>query len=235
MLINPYTFTPPDTLYDGLIGAWNFNNNTNTSYGALNGTPNGGFSYMYGILDSSMAGNSVDAYMSLPNNCLNFNTDFTINVWVFIIDDNNLQAIISNHAYDGTTAYGWGFWMNNGNMQFSIYNAIGTNNVSLTTPIWYRKGSWQMFTILRQKNIGTKIYGNSVLEVSNTSATNPVYSNGSMLPSIGAINYGSSVTNFLKTWINGEASKIDGLSIWNRALSDAEILRLWNKKQYPYL
>jgi hypothetical protein len=75
--------------------------------------------------------------------------------------------------------------------------------------------------ITRKADVGTKMYINSVLKLSNTSTANPSYL-ATMTPKFGAGNV---------------STKLDNICFWNKELSPLEVAQLYNNNlgvDYPY-
>ena len=223
---------------DGLVGWWPFNGNSNNTvnngidginYGPLpttdrNGQENSAF-YFDGIDDYIL----YDASL-LPSN------ERTVSIWFYTENIN-----VGNDEGRSILGYGgdpcgnsWNMTIDNfGNFPlsedsyevnshcniFSAQASYGSN-----TP----NGSWFNLVISTDEN-GTKIYENGVL-ITNTN----VYFNNTNVDNkdliVGSL-VGINGIGFLND-INNEpwSGKLDDLAIWNRALSNEEVLQLYNSE-----
>ena len=74
--------TGSSSLKTSLFAAYNGESNANDSFGANNGTAVGGLTYTTGKIGNAFTFNGSNAYVSLPDNSLNFTGDFSISLWV---------------------------------------------------------------------------------------------------------------------------------------------------------
>jgi hypothetical protein len=72
------------SLKTSLFAAYNGESNANDSFGANNGTAQGGLTYGTGKIGNAFNGNGTNAYVSLPNNSWNFTGTFSINIWAYL-------------------------------------------------------------------------------------------------------------------------------------------------------
>jgi hypothetical protein len=222
------------SLLTGLYAVYKGESNANDSLGTYNGTAQGGLTYSAGKSGNAFTFNGTNAYVSLPNNSMNFTGDFSINLWVNIVENGTLQTLLACKAYDGINA--WGFSLFNiGTTRFDISNGTSTG-VTLVEPGTNNPyNTWYMITITRKTSTGTKIYYNGTLTASNTSTVNPVYNPTTNKCTIGAydLTYPISV-GVLYYCANG--TKIDELNVWNKELTSTEVTTLYNTgagKFYP--
>jgi hypothetical protein len=229
------TTTTASTLLTSIYGVWKGENNANDSLGTYNGTAQGGLTYTAGKSGNAFTFNGTNAYVSLPNNMFNsFTGDFSINLWVNIVENGTLQTLLACKAYDGTNA--WGFSLFNiGTTRFDISNGTSTAVTLLEPGINNPYNTWYMITITRKASTGTKIYYNGTLTASNTSTVNPVYNPTTNKCTIGAydLTYPISV-GVLYYCANG--TKIDELNTWTKELTATDVTALYNSgagKFYP--
>ena len=227
-----YPFTLSNALittYKDAVGTNHGTTPASTLTGGVTGP-----TFTTGKLGKAFTFDGVNDYVSLPNNSFNSLTgDFSVSMWVNIVNTGYLQGLFSSFAYDGSVIYGVAI-SNYGTTRVSIFNGTGAG-ITLQEPLVNPYNTWYMVTVTRKASTGTKIYYNGTLSASNTSTINPVYSSGNMRPAIGAWNYGPLFSNLVQYYA-GNGTKIDGLSVWNRELTAKEITELYNSgngKQYP--
>jgi len=222
------------SLLTGLYAVYKGESNANDSLGVYNGTAQGGLTYSAGKSGNAFIGNGTNAYVSLPNDSFNLLTgNFSVSMWVNIVNTGVTQGLFTNFAYSGTAFYGIAI-TNFGYTKFQIFDGTATP-ITLQEPFPNSYGVWQHIVITRKTGTASKIYFNGSLSASNTSLVNPVYSSGNMRPSIGAQSYGPLFSNLVQYYA-GNGTKIDELNIWNKELSSTEITDLYNAgtgKFYP--
>lgn len=215
---------------NGLVAYWPMDGNFNDlGTNAINGTNFGATNTnnIFGETDKAMAFSNpnptitvVNQYASHPNNAnLNFtlDQDFSVDFNFFIAS----PFVHGGGLYDyGTNYFGIGVWYWNTNgflqLQFNFGNgSLGTTDGALVYDTWQHITAIKTGTLL-------KIYINGVLNVSGNAGTSaPNYS--SVVGRFGAMYYES----FSPPQYNGHNGKLDELRIYNRALTDAEILTLY--------
>ena len=213
----------------------------NDSVGSNNGTsPVGSVpTFTTGKVGQAFTFDGVNDYIQLPSNSLNFIGDFSISAWayfptnysgsspMYILSNWNVPSWYTNpngyflRAYGNEVAFGI---FNNGTAYTVTSSYVFQNN---TMP-----ASWHHIAATRKGSAASKLYIDGVLVASNTSTINPTYLTTTN-PTIGAINVPGNVGSYPA--ING--SKIDSVSVWNKTLSDDEIVQLYNAgngTQYPF-
>jgi hypothetical protein len=212
----------PSSLTTGLVGYWPFCGNANDASGnGNNGTVNGA------TLTTDRFGNTNSAY--------SFNGSSSIDIGVNGFSTGNNQATLSGWVYITTNPAGVSYIVGYGNPNVNgsvfatgvygsaglfgtfsgaVYDAISNINCPLN--------SWNLVTTVKEANGTIKIYLNGNLIFTQTVST----------PLIGNVSgrIGSAVWNSSEYW-NG---KIDDVAIWNRALTAAEVLSLYNNGQTTY-
>jgi hypothetical protein len=218
-----------------LYAVYKAESNANDSLGIYNGTAMGGLTYGAGKSGNAFTFNGTSAYVSLPDNMFNtFTGDFSINLWVNIVENGTLQTLLACKAYDGTNA--WGFSLFNiGTTRFDISNGTSTAVTLVEPGISNPYNTWYMITITRKASTSTKIHYNGTLTASNTSAVNPVYNPTTNKCTIGTydLTYPISVGVF---YYCANGTKIDELNVWDRELTSTEVIDLYNAgagKFYP--
>ena len=218
---------------------------TNDALNTYNGTAQGGLTYGVGKVGTAFQFNGSNSYVSLPDNSLNLTGDFTISVWIYPTAGTP-QSIFNNQAYANGSIYkGWGLDINNvsggqsGKITFTFgqgpsggaYTGWEFRTTSLTN------NAWNHVIIQRVSSVNTYCWVNGISQTyvlygyNSNIITNPTY-HTTQYNTIGASKQLSGmVSNYLA---NG--SKVDGVTVWNRALTDDERTQIYNSgngKQYP--
>lgn len=206
----------------GLLGYWPFNGNANDQSGNLNnGTVSGATLSLdrFSNPNSAYSFNGTSDYILVPNNpsFSGFN-DITISAWVNTSQLTGIQAIVAKWYF----ALSCGSNTDNYNASFASNMLVfATNNNNMTgCASTYTFGSgdlntWKHFVFVSKASQGISIYINGVLSgtcaaVGNIcSSTNPLY--------FGAVN---PTFRFFK-------GKLDDIGIWNRQLTNCEIMKLY--------
>jgi len=207
------TTTPPDTLKNGLIAYYPFNSNTNDESGNNNhGTANGG------SLTTDKNGNSNKAYnfdgshyIKVPNSTSlsSVSNTFTITAWVNNLDE--LVSVVCKAALAGST------------MQFRFF--------SDATIFFANNGKAADFTItLNPLNTWKHI------AVTSDGTTARYYLNGVLISSVVTTVASNSNDHTTDMYIGADThgvteyhrGKLDEIRIYNRVLSDGEVLQLYN-------
>ena len=206
---------------------------TNDALNTYNGTAQGGLTYGVGKVGTAFQFNGTNAYVQLPNNSMNFNTDFSISVWSnFQGISGVVQSLISNLTSNGSNAFGFLMYYYNHDLTFQISNNSGNTLLAYNTSALVN--SWKNIVVTRKASTGTKIYIDGVLVASNLDTRNPSYA-ATMTPSIGAANYGPTYSNLVQYYC-GNNTKLDEIGVWNKELTATEVTELYNSgngKQYP--
>jgi hypothetical protein len=219
---------------------------TNDALGINNGTAQGGLTYAPGKIGTAFQFNGTNASVRFPAGSMNFTGDFSISGWV------NLSSVY-NGTYEATlivnvTAPSWftnpkGFWVSiaGNSVIFDLWN--GTTGVRCswddsTGSIVKANSGWIHIVATRKSSTGSKLYVNGVLKNSNTSTINPTYDPVYQTPNMGSryiLNSSGSVVN--SSVFAPDGTKMDGLSVWQKELTQSEITELYNSgngKQYPF-
>ena len=143
---------------------------------------------------------------------------FTISCWANAHKaSDNYHVIVGNY----TTAGGWYLAMNN-SMKFVFYNKSGSSASYYQSTATYQYGEWYHFCVVFTHNSDIKAFINGNKETFSASIPAGTNSNGVQ---IGVVGTYSSSTN---TEFDG---KIDQVRIFNKAISDVEVTKLYNEVQ----
>ena len=241
-IVNPYgqvkvgvqpTPPPPSSLLTSLYAVYKAESNAIDSLLNYNGTAVGGLTYTAGKSGNAFTFNGSNAYVSLPNNSMNFNTDFSISVWSnFQGISGVVQSLISNITSNGSNALGFLMYYYNHDLTFQISNNSGNTLLAYSTSALVN--SWNNIVVTRKSSTGTKMYINGSLVASNLDTRNPSYA-ATMTPSIGAANYGPTYSNLVQYYC-GNNTKLDEIGVWNKELTATDVTALYNGgtgKFYP--
>jgi len=209
---------------DGLIAYYPFNGNADDESGnENNGVVHGA------ILTNDRFGNNFSAYQfDGDNDYINCGNDSSINIsgsnsnitmsaWFYAEDVESRQNIISK-GRDYTSNYGYHLNLNNQKNRGLYRLSDGTNNIVQTTPV-IKTNTW--YNVVTTFNgVESKIYINGILQNINTE--------------IGQI--GISTTNLIigchsqspPAWYTFKGV-IDDVRIYNKVLSDSDILNLFHE------
>jgi hypothetical protein len=208
------------SLKTSLYAAYNGESNTNDSFGTNNGTAQGGLTYGTGKIGNAFQFNGTNAYVSLPNNSLNFTGDFSYSLWVNLTNLTGVLPLINNHNEVGPDY--------RGNLVFLVGNVLYFRiNYSNSTPVdltytYPGTNQWVHVVFTRKSSTRSRMYINGTLVISNTSTINPTYYPTMPYNVIGAY-YDSNGWRYLK---NGD--KVDAVTAWNKELTQSEITELYN-------
>ena len=201
--------------------------------GANNGTAQGGLTYDVGKLGAAFQFNGTNAYVSLPDDIFNFTGDFSASAWFYTPSAAYAHAgIVGN--YNWGTKTGWGIYTYQNRLYANIYNVAGDYSTAYIDNSVV--GSWNHVVMVFKKGTGFYLYMNGDLKNSFTLSNNanagysPVYAAG-QTARIGLMNYSGD------WWYAGNGYKIDGVNVWQRAISRDEVVQLYNSgtgAQYPF-
>jgi hypothetical protein len=197
----------------------------------------GGLTYTTGKIGQAFNFNGTNAYVQLPNNTSNYNTDISFSFWV---NFNNItpqfDVIMANYFNISTYGYGWYIIREFGNIRFSI--SLGDKLIIYRAPIpSISNNTWYNIVITRKYGVETKIYVNGSSKTVSITAVGtvttpytryePTYQSN-QLCDIGSISNGGG--DLLE-------GKLDAINVWNKVLTQSEITELYNSgagKQYPF-
>lgn len=219
----------PSTLLTNLYAVYKAENNANDSFGLNNGTSQGGLTYSTGKSGNAFIFNGTTAYVSLPNNSLNFTGDFSVSLWLYRVSAGNYMLF--NNWYNGATPYGFYVYISNGTLYFLIGNGTSTPVCNFSSTFLVNPNSWQLITVTKSLT-SAKIYINGTLNNSASLSSSIAYTT-THYPSIGAAKYDA----YSPAYYMENNSKIDEVNIWNKELTPTEVTELYNSgagKFYPY-
>lgn len=227
------------SLLTGLYAVYKGESNANDSLGTYNGTAQGGLTYSAGKSGNAFTFNGTNAYVSLPDDSLNFTSAFSHSFWVKSSDTTNYTIILGNiqgARSPYSFAHGYQFWLSAGKVQVDFRDGTTTLNPTLTSSGSVANGSWNHVAItFNPLNLvtGSKIYINGSLDISGVTpalGSANLYSSP-MKACIGARNIsGSAITNL------SSGTSLDESYFWTKELTATEATDLYNSgtgKFYP--
>lgn len=208
---------------NGLVGYWPFTGNaTDQSPNLNNGSVSGASltTDRFGSLNSAYNFNGTTNYISVPSNStLSGFNDITISVWANISQFTGIQGLVAK----------WFFSLNCGNNTDSYAGSLVNNTLILTTnydnavgftsPQTFSAGDlnvWKHLVFVSNSAQGISLYINGVLTGTGSFP-------GTMCNSTNTLFFGT--TTATQRFFKG---KLDDIGIWNRALTNCEILKLYN-------
>ena len=233
----PITQNEVNQLYNGTTGveypySGKLLSSPNDNFGTNHGTLIGGCTYTTGKIGNAFTFDGVNDYVALPDNIFNFTGDFSASAWVYLQTlPSTVCGILGNFNFGAFV--GWGMYLNNGNLVGVISNSAGRYYLGNTTSV-FTAGQWTNVVMVFKKNIGFYIYANGVLAGQSLASVNPnfgVSPNASTKAYIGLLNYSGD------WWWMPNGSRIDGVNVWQRSISQDEITQLYNSgtgAQYPF-
>ena len=202
------------------------------SVNAINGTNVNGVTFTTGKVGNAFTFNGINDCISLPTNSLNLTGNYSMNLWLYLPSSPN-STLLSVFGNDGTNK---GFYIDLTNSNSYTFRFVGFNNGNVAIALNGGGNNgylsrWSMAT-LTVSGTSVKIYLDGSL-VSSGVMSSPINYIGTTYPTLGAFRIGNgSPSGYLA---NG--TKIDGLTIWNKTLTDDEVTNLYNGgsgAEYPF-
>jgi hypothetical protein len=199
----------------GLISWWRSESNALDSIGDNNGIPINNATYAPGKVDQAFAfsgANDAVEFLDAPSL---HPSSVTLEAWVTFFSGGGTQFIISKTVAGTSDSYA--LWLQNGNL-YGMVSAISGANNAISVPFTPNPGQW--YHVALTFDDATKqqfLYLNGVAVAFNISNLSIGYDNH-------PVYLGANVNGTLGSFING---RIDEASIYNRALSAAEIAAVY--------
>ena len=227
------TLTPVPDPSEGLVAHWEAEGNADDSIGDNHGTLMNGASFAPGRIGRAFGFDGVDDGINVPNfNNFNFGAgDFTIAAWINTVKTSDYQMIFMH--YGGTPWYGFHLRPNN-EIQFEVRDQEG-DDIKLIADANVADGVWH-FVVGQRSGTTANIYIDGVLIASQSNPELGSLDGACTYSRIGAA--ASGYYNCTSPELDGSFFEglIDELKIYDRALSSAEILALYddaNQNQPP--
>ena len=217
---------------------------TNDALLVNNGTAQGGLTYGLGKVGTAFVFNGSNAHVSFPTGAFHsLTTDFSVSAWVSIPAGYSTQIpIFSNISAPSWFSNVGGFWLTlfGYGIQFRIGDkTVGPHDTTTTiltgTITAPPSNTFVHIVATRKAGQRSRIYYNGTLIANNTDARNPAYYTSGVnttTPTIGNIKIPNGVQD---SYYAPNGTKIDGLSVWSKELTQSEITELYNSgngKQY---
>jgi hypothetical protein len=227
------------SLLTSLYAVYKAESNANDSLGTYNGTAQGGLTYSAGKSGNAFLFNGTNAYVSLPNNSLNFTSDFSVSLWFYCKVTSNQMCLINSHDYNGSIQSGWVLNVKGSTSEliFEVYQGVASSksrySVNLNTSTY--NNQWVNVVLTRKASTETKLYINGVVQsgtyLNGLATDNPSYGITCNVEIGADYRTGDGLQNIC---ING--IKIDEVNTYNKELTSAEVTDLYNAgtgKFYP--
>ena len=192
--------------------------------GVDNGTLMNGCTFGDGKIGKAFQFDGVNDYVQLPNNSLNFTGDFTTSFWFYANAFGSANSFLTCENYVSPNDNGWMIFQYQGNLCFSVYN--GTNATGWKTSTTITTGTWYHVVVVKNRSTSPKFYINgtlveTVLRNGTDTTLNPGYV-ATQYCSLGTDRY---AVNTAQAYLNG---KMDGVNVWQREITQAEVTELYN-------
>ena len=218
--------------FDGILSYWKLDVDSSTqddSVGTHDGTVTSATYTASGKISGAYDFDATNDKIDIPNHAdFNFDTgDFSISVWFKTEVVNINQAIISKGNGQAGIAYpGWRLQLSSTTLYFYASNGHADNNnyclkTAMVADTWYH--------VVATRN-STGVY----MKVNGVSQNYANEGGASDVDNTHPLGIGYKRTWEETAWFNGI---IDEVGIWNRSLTDAEIIELYNSGdglQYPF-
>ncbi len=208
----------------GNLGLWHMNNTSDSSGYNHSVTLSGNAAFVNSdrptkVLD--LDGNGDYGTVS-DGGSLGIST-FTISAWVKITQIGTTMAIAGKEAADSISCwYGYGINIGStGKAGMDILPSGCSNGSSVVSTTTLTPGVWYLITGVRNGTTGYGyIYVNGQLENSRTETLNAYYS---------SFLIGTVYNQYSHAYLNNFKGQIEDVAVWNRILSDTEILNIYKR------
>jgi hypothetical protein len=189
-----------------------------------NGTLMNGCTLTDGKIGKAFTFDGVNDYVALPDNSLNFIGDFTTSFWFYANAFAGQDSFVTCENWVAPNDNGWYIYHYQGNLAFSVYN--GTNATGWKTSTSITTGTWYHVVVVKNRSVSPKFYINgalvgTVLRTGADTTLNPGYVT-TQYCSLGTDRYAVSTA---QAYLNG---KMDGVNVWQREITQAEVTELYN-------
>ena len=219
----------------GLVGWWAGDGNANDIAGTNNGTLQNGAGFAIGKAGQSFSFDGINDFVSVSNALYNPfpASGFTYEFWLNAFDTpvGRSRTIVSNHHASGNWWNGINLF--DGRVSLTLQNPIGNMTFGWTTTASITPNAYHHVVVAYQntgaQTASTRIYIDGVLQTMTVGSNGAVY-DGAFAPGYNAadslgFNIGRLLEDTPNAVFNG---KIDELSLYNRALTSAEITSIFN-------
>jgi len=204
---------------NGLVGYWPFSGNSNDESGnGLNAVSNTGsfISDRNGIVNSAIALNGIDQMITLPG-ATSLNSDtFSINFWTLANSYSVHNPVVMGNI---GAELRWSLYWEQSFMNFTPMTCAGGYGIGNLINIGSPLSIWNNMCFVTEGR-NTKFYMNGVLIGQQNTADSLLC----FLPNMN-IYFGGDIGGGSIEYYNGN---FDDIGIWSRALSDVEVLQIFN-------
>jgi hypothetical protein len=204
--------TPP-----GLVGWWSGEGNGSDSKGTNNGTLVNGAGYSQGEVGRGFSFNGVNQFLKVPDAPeLNPTAALTLEAWVYVeaYPSIDIVAIMSKEDPNGVHQYQMTLWNTQGKWCFRPTIVVNGNAVYFPGTTAVQTGRWY--------HLATTYDGTSIKQFVNGIFDGSAPASGSVATSTQPVRIGGDEIGW---FFNG---RVDEASLYNRALSELEILSIYN-------
>ena len=197
---------------------------TKNQFAVDNGTLMNGCTLTDGKIGKAFTFDGVNDYVTLPDNSLNFIGDFTTSFWFYANAFAGQDSFVTCENWVAPNDNGWYIYHKQGNLGFSVYN--GTNATGWKTSTTITNGTWYHVVVVKNRSVSPKFYINgalvdAVLRHGTDTTLNAGYAT-TQYCSLGTDRYAVSTA---QAYLNG---KMDGVNVWQREITQAEVTELYN-------
>lgn len=236
---------PVLTVSQGLVAHLKFDGDYSDSSGNnVNGAPNGTPTFETGVIGKAVhiinkGDGSRDDYVSLGYpNVLKFGdekagtgTDFSVSLWVKLIEQNDDQAFISNKDWSSSNNRGWGIFSQGGGViRNQITGPSSSDKYSNKPSLGLNDAAWHLLTVtvVRAGTVNTYLDGQF-----NSTATQSVKGSIDTADLGLTVNIGQDGTGKYTDGANKAEIDVvvDDLGIWRRALTSDEVTAIYLRGQ----
>lgn len=219
------------TLSNNLVGSWNANGNANDSTGTNNGTLTNGAtaSGTAKVGSNSFSFDGVNDYVAMASaTAWNFTTDFSVGFWVNPNNVTSQQMLVNNFQYSGGAFKGWDIRINTtGKVIVTIWGSSGGLTYSSATSLTI--STWTYVEVVYKRGVSVEFRLNGSSDVTRATTELPIYPTNTT-PCFGFLVYALG-TGYPYNGL------IDSIAMWNRATTlteSTELYNLGNGKETPY-
>jgi len=205
----------------GLIARWPGEGNANDVIGANNGTPIGGVTFKPGIVGQAFVLDGTNGFICTSTAITN-PENFTLEFWLKTTTTQGGVLMGFGDSQTGTSSnYDRHIYLDNsGKLHFGVFNS-GTQMADSVAS--YNDGYWHHVAAIMSTGAGTSLYVDGALVSNNPSATRAQdYSGWWRIGENNLHDWPSAPSSY---YFNG---LIDEVSIYDRALSSAEVQAIYN-------
>lgn len=217
MFCNPI-FSQCEIPSGGLVSWWTGNSNTLDMIGNNDGNPLEGLVYAAGVVDNAFQFDGVDDLVLVPgNSSLDITGDLTIEFWARQTVFNADNTIVCKGAEDAEKTFSIRFL--GATFQCVFEDSTG-NDIELTGPS-FEDFQWHHYVYVRQGN-QHQIYADG-FPFGLVGFSNPPASSSGLPLTIGA-----QLNSQNANYVNFFGGELDEISVYNVALSDAQIMAIYD-------